>query len=145
MVGLLDLCLIGVLKRNCDLANWLFLLHIVGQKNSDTPCLWETLRSTFPIIYHLRPQRGSVFMRILLCVLCSREAPKSVDYPCRSYGSWVFRWAIFRTPHLQRDPIRRHCLYKDKASLVAQLVKNPPAMRETWVRSLGWKDPLEKG
>ena len=31
------------------------------------------------------------------------------------------------------------------ASLVAQLVKNPPAMRETWVWSLGWKDPLEKG
>ena len=31
------------------------------------------------------------------------------------------------------------------ASLMAQLVKNPPAMRETWVRSLGWEDPLEKG
>ena len=31
------------------------------------------------------------------------------------------------------------------ASLVAQLVKDPPAMRETWVRSLGWEDPLEKG
>ena len=31
------------------------------------------------------------------------------------------------------------------ASLVAQLVKNPPAMRETWVRSLGWEEPLEKG
>ena len=30
------------------------------------------------------------------------------------------------------------------ACLVAQLVKNLPAMRETWVRSLGWKDPLEK-
>ena len=30
-------------------------------------------------------------------------------------------------------------------SLVAQLVKNPPAMRETWVRSLGVEDPLEKG
>ena len=28
---------------------------------------------------------------------------------------------------------------------VAQLVKNPPAMWETWVRSLGWEDPLEKG
>ena len=28
---------------------------------------------------------------------------------------------------------------------MAQLVKNPPAMRETWVRSLGWEDPLEKG
>ena len=32
-----------------------------------------------------------------------------------------------------------------RASLVAQLVKNPPAMQETLVRSLGWKDPLEKG
>ena len=31
------------------------------------------------------------------------------------------------------------------ASLIAQLVKNPPAVRETWVRSLGWEDPLEKG
>ena len=31
------------------------------------------------------------------------------------------------------------------ASLVAQLVKNPPAMQETWVRSLGREDPLEKG
>ena len=30
-------------------------------------------------------------------------------------------------------------------SLVVQLVKNPPAMRETWVRSLGQEDPLEKG
>ena len=32
-----------------------------------------------------------------------------------------------------------------KASLVAQLVKNPPAMQKTWVQSLGWEDPLEKG
>ena len=31
------------------------------------------------------------------------------------------------------------------ASLVAQLVKNPPTVQETWVRSLGWEDPPEKG
>ena len=31
------------------------------------------------------------------------------------------------------------------ASLVAQKVKNPSAMREAWVRSLGWEDPLETG
>ena len=31
------------------------------------------------------------------------------------------------------------------ASLVAQLIKNPPAMWETWVQSLGWEDSLEKG
>ena len=28
---------------------------------------------------------------------------------------------------------------------MAQLVKNPPAMFKTWIRSLGWEDPLEKG
>ena len=31
------------------------------------------------------------------------------------------------------------------ASLVAQLVKNPPAIWATWVQSLGWEDHLEKG
>ena len=31
------------------------------------------------------------------------------------------------------------------ASLVAQLVKNPPAMWETWVQCLGWEDPLGNG
>ena len=38
------------------------------------------------------------------------------------------------------------CIYiYTRASLVAQLVKNPSAMWETWVRSLDWEDPLEKG
>ena len=31
------------------------------------------------------------------------------------------------------------------ASLVVQMVRNLPAMQETWVQSLGWEDPLEKG
>jgi len=31
------------------------------------------------------------------------------------------------------------------AYLIAQLVKNLPAMQNIWVRSLGWEDPLEKG
>ena len=35
--------------------------------------------------------------------------------------------------------------YTAQASLRAQLVKNLPAMQETWVRFLGWEDPLEKG
>ena len=30
-------------------------------------------------------------------------------------------------------------------SLVVQMVKNLPAIQETWVQSLGWEDPLEKG
>ena len=36
-------------------------------------------------------------------------------------------------------------LVKYWASLVAQLIKNLPAMQETWVPSLGWEDSLEKG
>ena len=32
-----------------------------------------------------------------------------------------------------------------RVSLVAQLVKSPPAMQDTWIRFLGWEDPLEKG
>ena len=36
-------------------------------------------------------------------------------------------------------------LWYSWASLVAQVEKKPPAMRETWVRPLGWEDPLEKG
>ena len=35
--------------------------------------------------------------------------------------------------------------YPIQTSLVAQTVKNPPAVRETWVQSLGWEDPLEEG
>ena len=31
------------------------------------------------------------------------------------------------------------------ASMMAQMVKNPPAMQDTWVRPLGWEDPLEEG
>ena len=50
-------------------------------------------------------------------------------------------------PGLGRPPGRRidypfqYCW----ASLVAQVVKNLPAVWETWVQSLGWEDPLEKG
>ena len=36
------------------------------------------------------------------------------------------------------------CMYVN-AFLVAQMVKNPPAMWETWVKFLDWEDPLEKG
>ena len=41
--------------------------------------------------------------------------------------------------------ILNRVIRKDQASLVAQLINNPPAMWETWVQSLGWEDPLEKG
>ena len=50
-------------------------------------------------------------------------------------------------PGLGRSPGegKGYSLQYSWASLVAQLVKNPPAMQETWIRSLDWEDPLEKG
>ena len=51
--------------------------------------------------------------------------------------SWIIK---IKSTHQIPSPF----LSFPQASLVAQLVKNLPAMRETWVRSLGWEDPLEK-
>ena len=54
----------------------------------------------------------------------------------------TYSWATtFPTDHehFYRPPV------SDRTSLVAQTVKNLPAMQETWVRSLGREDPLEKG
>ena len=50
-------------------------------------------------------------------------------------------------PGLRRSPGEENGnpLQYSWASLVAQLVYNPPAMWETWVQSLGWEDLLEKG
>ena len=51
------------------------------------------------------------------------------------------------TPGLGRFPEEGngYPLQYSWASLVAQLVKNMPAMQETWVQPLGWEDTLEKG
>ena len=56
---------------------------------------------------------------------------------CCSFSRWFVRILCI---------LRKFSVASDlKASLVAQIVKNPPAMRETWVWSLGWDDPLEEG
>ena len=44
-----------------------------------------------------------------------------------------------------QETLVRFLVREATASLVAQVVKNPPAKWKTWVRSLGWEDPLEKG
>ena len=61
-----------------------------------------------------------------LDLLAVQGTLKSLLQHCSSKASILWHLALF-------------------ASLVAQLVKNPPVVRETWVQSLGWEDPLEKG
>jgi len=58
-------------------------------------------------------------------------------------------WSITDLQHhvisnTQHSDLLFRCVFK-WASLVAQVVKNPPAMQETWVWFLGWGDPLEEG
>ena len=59
---------------------------------------------------------------------CNAGDPSSIPELGRSAGEWL-----------------GYPLQYSWASLVAQLVKNPPAVWETWVQSLVWEDPLEKG
>ena len=59
---------------------------------------------------------------------CNAGAPGSIPRPGRSSGEGI-----------------DYPLEYSRASLVVQLVKNSPAVPETWIRSLGWEDPLEKG
>ena len=49
------------------------------------------------------------------------------------------------TTKTQCSQINKYFLEKERASLIAQLVKNPPAMQETMVQFLSWEGPLEKG
>ena len=50
------------------------------------------------------------------------------------------------TSHASKKSLNLSVIFKSvRASLVAQLVKNLPAMQETPVRFVGWEDPLEKG
>ena len=77
----------------------------------------------------------SVFIKLLkiLCSILGKESVCNAGDPSS-------------IPELGRFPGKGigYPLQCSWASLVAQLVKNLPAMQETWVRSLGWEDPLEK-
>ena len=68
-------------------------------------------------------------------------------------GPWEPRRALGSLTSLRREKCQEPRVSQNQevlswalgASLVAQMVKNPSATWETWVRSLGWEDPLEKG
>ena len=57
--------------------------------------------------------------------------------------TWLLCFALFAFWGWLRESITASST--PRASLVAHMEKNLPAMQETWVQSLGWEDPLEKG
>ena len=101
---------------------------------------------TLKIVLGHRPWPGESLVKILLSSALRRtsqvalvvRSPLADARDVRDAGS---------SPGSGRSPGKGkgYPLQYSWASLVAQLVKNVPAMRESWVRSLGWEDPLEKG
>ena len=65
-------------------------------------------------------------------------------FPSMSVGGWKCRTAT-RGLFFQSLEGEEWGHIEIRASLVAQMVKNPPAMQKTWILSLGWEDPLEEG
>ena len=61
-----------------------------------------------------------------------------LHYLFRSWVTWTYLLPLVNLPFTLGVTTRLGVF------LVAQLVKNPPAMQETWVQSLGWEDPLEE-
>ena len=53
-------------------------------------------------------------------------------------------WAFLPPPLPDTHSPKKQAYYREMTSLVAQMVKSSPAMQETWVRFLGWEDPLEE-
>ena len=57
---------------------------------------------------------------------------------------FLYEWLEQILPYKCMRPELIRWIFKKQASPVAQRLKRLPAMRETWVQSLGWEDPLEK-
>ena len=86
------------------------------------------------------------------CILLFPQVPSRPLLPMtRSQHTCPFPWILVflctvpnTRPHSLSPPPSLLCFIVLRAPLIAQFVKNPPAMGETWVPSLGWEDPLEK-
>ena len=79
------------------------------------------------------------------------DSPKSVHH-CLNHATFMLcNWFHRETRNLKSRPSIIHwthfsvIYFLQRASLIAQLVKNLPTMQEIWIRSLGWEDPLKKG
>ena len=95
---------------------------------------------TVAILTSLLLWKGHIFFLLTmpLTVWDLSSPPRDDPMPPVLEAQSLNHWTI-------REVSKVTCICSWWASLVAQLVKNLPAMWETWVRSLGWEDPLAKG
>ena len=116
----------------------------VSQNLVNFSCLshFTKLSISFPLTFYL-----FVFILLVTQFLCNLNS--SCGFPDSSVGkeSACNAGGPGLIPGSGRSPGEGigYPLHYSWASLLVQLVKNPPAMQETWVHSPGWEDPLEKG
>ena len=89
-------------------------------------------------------------MAVILCIYLNLHLPKNVQIQRQSPGvlieKFILPWWLWQIFLVSMCWIEINLfLIRVWASLVAQMVKNPPAMQGTWVQSLDWEDSLEKG
>ena len=89
----------------------------------DGSCIWNPMKSSLSCLTYFSDNSSAGIESS-----CNIADPGSIPGSGRSPGEEI-----------------GYPLQYSGASLLAQLVKNLPAMWETWVQSLGWEDPLEKG
>ena len=112
----------------------------VSQKKRNKHCLycsWTPVSSPFLTFQPLPP---TPFQRFDYIIDSFPDSSVGKESTCNAGDPGLI-------PGLGRSPGEGigYPLQYSWAFIVAKLVKNPPAMWETWVRSLGWEDPLEKG
>ena len=100
------------------------------------PLLW--LASPYTC-YCPIPTPWIIFTKVSVCP----DLPIIVQYMCTALVKWLIVPLCTQNCSGLGNKLNYHSIPL-WAFLVAQLVKNPPAMQETWVQSLGWEDPLEK-
>ena len=99
----------------------------------------------------IKEGHGFFYYEALLRVVHSTTLPTTStnilrSEPCSHGHTWLkVGWDTLVLIWAAMCPVAHFLIGLCRASLVGDLVKNPPAMRETWVQSLGQEDPLNKG
>ena len=105
--------------------------------------------------------QGFLHCRQILYQLCHKGSPRILDWVACLFssrssqprnwtevsciaGRFFTSWAMRDAKEWSNPNHFLELLYATAPSLIAQLVKNPPAMQKTWVQFLVWEDPLEK-
>ena len=110
-------------------------------------------------IFHSSRRLSSIPLCVCVCVsecvcecvcvcLCVRVCVRVCEWECVCARVWVCECVWVCLCMCECVCVWVNDIYRDRSFsrlLVAQMVKNLPAMQETLVRSLGWEDPLEKG